>query len=400
MHRKIERMIWILIVIVVLIALKAIWIAVALRNVGSFETEKKDLLRRRGYLIGKIITEPKKLLDRMPSAVGPQFQGEWAMYSCSMLSASLVHMAQLYPETRADAVVQIDTLIKTVMSRELRAYDRNRWGEDPLMTLDGDNSHVSYLSHLAWMIAGYKHVGGDGRYDELYHSLCETMNRRLLASPAMNLQTYPGEYVYIPDMLVAIVALKLYSQQYGGKYDSTVRKWLDNMKKNSLGESSGLISSMTLYDREGPNYVMEKGSYTALSCYYLTFIDEEFARDQYEKFKALHIKKNPVTGFKEYSYKSPFFTFDIDAGAIILGLSPTGTAFGIGPCTYFQDWTLRRKLLRTAELAGTTVFWHGKSHYLLADIALVGEAITLAMRTATPWNQPEESFSKHELGKI
>ena len=114
----------------------------------------------------------------MPAAVGPQFQGEWALYSCSMLSASLVNLAKIYPETKADAVVQIDTLIKIVMSRELRAYDRERWYEDPLMTLEGDNSHVSYLSHLAWMIAGYKHIGGDGRYDELYHSLCETMNRR------------------------------------------------------------------------------------------------------------------------------------------------------------------------------------------------------------------------------
>ena len=37
-------------------------------------------------------------------------------------------------------------------------------------------------------------------------------------------------------------------------------------------------------------------------------------------------------------------------------------------------------------MAGTSVTCKGKTHYLLADIALVGEAITLAMRTAVPWN--------------
>lgn len=376
---------WLLGILLALIAIKCIWTAINMRNIGSFETEKDDILRRRNYLIEKIVTSPQELMSRMPSAVGEQFQGEWALYSCSMLSASLVNIAHLYPETKDESMAAIDSLIKIVMSPELRKYDRVRWSEDPLETLDGDNSHVSYLSHLGWMIEGYKHLGGDGRYDQLYHSLCSTMNRRLLASPGLNLQTYPGEYVYIPDMLVAIVALKLYSEQYGGKYNSTVQKWLDNMKKNHLAEDSGLMVSMVINDNDGPNYEIVKGSYTALSCYYLTFIDEEFARDQYERFKTLFLKKRPIAGFKEYAYRSPALAMDIDAGIIIFGLSPTGTAFGIGPVTYFGDTAIRKQFLRTAEMAGTTIRGNAKSHYLLADIALVGEAITLAMRTATIW---------------
>lgn len=35
---------------------------------------------------------------------------------------------------------------------------------------------------------------------------------------------------------------------------------------------------------------------------------------------------------------------------------------------------------------GTSYRRKGKSHYLLADVALVGEAIMLAMRTAVEWN--------------
>lgn len=66
---------------------------------------------------------------------------------------------------------------------------------------------------------------------------------------------------------------------------------------------------------------------------------------------------------------------------------PVSIAFAVGSVTYYEDWALRKKLLKTGELAGT--IWHrkGKSHYLLADVALVGEAIMLAMRTAVEWGQ-------------
>ena len=77
--------------------------------------------------------------------------------------------------------------------------------------------------------------------------------------------------------------------------------------------------------------------------------------------------------------------FDIDAGPILLNLSPTGTAFGIGPATFFKDRDVRNSFLRTAELAGFTVVRDNRRHYLLANVALVGEAITLAMRTAVKW---------------
>lgn len=377
-----KTMLWILGVLLALIAAKAIWVKNATRHIGSFNEEKSELLRRRNYVMGKVITKPQTLIDRMPAAIGEQFQGEWALYSCSMLSASLVNLSKLYSETKEESIAAVDSLIKIVMSPELRKYDRVRWGEDPLMTLDGEKSHISYLSHLAWMIAGYKQIGGSNKYDDLFHELCSTMNRRLLSSPNMNLETYPGEYVYIPDMLVAIVALNLYSRQYGGKYSSTVRKWLDNIQAKHLDEN-GMIASVVLYDYDEPHCIAVKGSYTALSCYYLTFIDEAFAKEQYEKFKTHFLKNRPLTGYKEYSYKSPLLAFDIDAGVILFGLSPSGTAFGIGPVTYFGDTDLRKEILRSAEIVGTTITFGSKSHYFLANMALVGEAIVLAMRTHT-----------------
>ena len=72
---------------------------------------------------------------------------------------------------------------------------------------------------------------------------------------------------------------------------------------------------------------------------------------------------------------------DMDAGPIIFNLSTSGTAFAIGCATNLEDKRFRKKLLRTAEIVGSTIYWKGKSHYLVAGPILVGEAITLAMRT-------------------
>lgn len=362
-----------------LIIFKIVWVAWSCWGNGSFEDEKTELLQRRNYLVEMIMVEPRRLLKEMPSDIGPQFQGEWALYSCSMLTEALTNMADLYPETKDDALATIDSLIQIVKSPELRLYDKIRWREDPLESLDSNVSHISYLSHLAWMIGNYRRIGGNHGYDRLHDSICESMNRRILQSPILNLPTYPDEPVYVPDMLVAIVALSDYAKLNSGTYSSTANKWVDRAKSEWLDDKTGLLASFL--DNSGTVDTQIKGSYSALNCYYLTKIDSTFARNQYEKLKT-HFKQNlPASGIKEYHDRSCWLGMDIDAGPIIFNLSPSGTAFAIGSATYFGDNDFRNDLLKTAEIAGHTIKWGNSRHYLLADIALVGEAITLAMRT-------------------
>lgn len=371
--------------ILMIVIAKMVWVAIMTMNTGSFETERTDILKRRNYLLEKVVTAPEDLVNAMPSAVGKHFQGEWAIYSTSMLSAALVNIAKLYPETREEAAEKIDSLIKITMSPELREYDASSWGEDPLESLGGDRSHISYISLLAWIISGYKTVGGDGKYDALFDSLCETMARRIKASPDLNLQTFPRTYIYVPDMLVAIVALANYAKQNGGKYQDVVELWLANMKANHMDTKTGLIKSLV---PDGETWIGEQavlGSYSALSVYYLTYVDEDFAREQYALLKKTFLKTRPFTGFRELAKGSKGPILLMDSGPVIFGLSPTSTAFGIGGATYFKDEELRKRFLRTGEVAGFSVSSKHSRHYLLADYVPVGEAITLAMRTAVSW---------------
>lgn len=378
-------LITILAILFLIIVAKAIWVATMTRNHGSFESEKKEIIQRRNYLIEKVIATPQGLIDEMPSAIGAHYQGEWAIYSTSMLSTALVNTAILYSETREEAVTAIDSLIRITMSPELRWYDASIWGEDPLETLKGNKSHISYISLLAWMISGYKTIGGDDRYDSLFDSLCEAMARRLKGSQNYNVTTFPGSTVFIPDVLVAIVALSNYARLNGGKYRDVVDSWLANMKANHMDPKTGLIASvLTDSQRKGKGRAL-MGSYTALSVYYLTFVDEEFAGEQYELLKKSFFKKGVFTGIREKIKGAKGGYYMLDSGPVLFGLSPSGTAFAIGGATYFEDTETRKQFLRTGEWAGFTVSGKDSRHYLLANIALVGEAITLAMRTAVPW---------------
>ena len=382
--RKGNKFGWIVtvaVLVIFLVSLKIIGVSWESSRQGTPEMEKNEMLARRNYLLGKLLVTPEEVLNEMPSAIGVQFQGEWALYSCSMLSAALVDMYKLYPETRQENLQYVDSLIGIVMSPELSYYDYLRWGEDSLESLDGDEIHISYLSHLAWMMCGYKQLGGDSKYDKLLSDLCRTMNRRILNSDCMNLPTYPGESIYIPDMLVAIVALNKYAELNNGKYRSTVRKWISRATEEWLDEKTGLLVSFLQEDGTQYGDVPVKGSYSALNCYYLTFIDPQFAKEQYDTLKSLFWKEGIIAGLKEYHDRRCYLGVDIDAGPILFELSPSGTAFMTGAATYFHDSAIRKDILRTAEIAGHSVRHNGKQHYLLANVALVGESIMLAMRT-------------------
>ena len=383
--KAIKRMVIICLIVAALITIKVIWVVSATIRYGSFEGERKEIVHRANYLTSMVCTTPQDLLNEMPSGIGEQFQGEWALYTCSMTSAALANIAILYPQNKELSIKFIGQIIDLAMSEEIREYDRLRWREDPMDGIYGNLSHISYYSHLAWMISRYKQIGGDGKYDGLYHSLCKAMNRRIRQSKSLNLPTYPGEYIYIPDMLVAIVALANYSSQYEGKYSTTVNMWMERAKKEWIDKETGLVASfLEVYNDSVQIVLPVKGSYSALNCYYLSLVDPEFAKEQFDCLMKNFKQTFPFAGLKEYHDRTCLFGMDIDAGPIIFNLSPSGTAFTIGCATSLDDKEFRNKLLKTAELGGSTVTWFGKSHYLLANLALVGEAIVLAMRTSAP----------------
>lgn len=183
--------------------------------------------------------------------------------------------------------------------------------------------------------------------------------------------------------MFCLLALKDYSKLHNGRFADTIALWLQIAKKNWIDKKTGLLYS--LYFRNQA-HGRTSGAYAGLNCSGLVLLDEEFGKEQFQIMK--HIlgvqfgdESNPYIGINEYLNSSSKISFDIDAGPIIYGLSPTGIAFSMGAATYLDDYTFRKGLLRTAELGGHTVKSKDARHYKLAEIMLTGEAITLGMRT-------------------
>ncbi len=51
------------IIVVALILVKVIWVSWSCHGTGTFESEKTELLQRRNHLVGKIMTQPLKLIE-------------------------------------------------------------------------------------------------------------------------------------------------------------------------------------------------------------------------------------------------------------------------------------------------------------------------------------------------
>ena len=354
----------------------------------DWEAEKEDILERANWLCKNIITDPEALVNKAPAMIGREYQGEWAIYCCSMLTHALTNICHLYPDKKEGCPELIAKMIEIVNTPTIREYDTMQWKEDAMDTLDGPKSHMTYLSILAWMISNYKMAGGDGRYDNLFHTLCETLVRRMHESKYdLNLLSFPRKQIWLPDMLVTLVALRNYSNMYDGKYADTIDAWIKNARAKWIHKSTGLLAGMLPGESRYQKGITVRGSHTALNCSYLSLVDEDFAREQYIKMckilrKEELIMGKDICGVKEFLKKSPNFQMAPgDAGLIVKGISAGGTAFAIGAATYLDDWEFRYKMLRTAEMVSGTKKEKGMRHYKMADMFMVGEATVLAMRT-------------------
>ena len=374
----------ILLLLLALVISRIVSILIEWRKYSSHKLDKEDIVKRATFLVERVIVYPcSKLIERMPKFIGRQFQGEWAIYTTTMTSLALANIGIRYPEWMELNARLINELIGITLSPSLTQYDYDAWDSHPIMDIDKKEGHLSYLSLLALMISAYKRLSNDTKWDWLYDTICGGLAKRIKASNIANIETYPDGKIYIPDNLAAIAALSNYAKDHNGKYQDVVDRWLIVMRHQLIDSETGLIVSSI--NKNGEEYSPVLGSYSALSIYYLTFVDKELARDQYEKFKKVFFKKGLISGIKENPDGSNRSFFTIDSGPVIFGLSPTGTAFGIGAATYFNDEETRNALLRTGELAGFTIPGR-RRHYLLSEWFLVGEAITLAMRTAIDWN--------------
>lgn len=63
-----------------------------IRTASSWNEEKDDILERANWLCRKIIVDdPEKLIQKMPAQIGREYQGQWAIYCCSISLIQIQH---------------------------------------------------------------------------------------------------------------------------------------------------------------------------------------------------------------------------------------------------------------------------------------------------------------------
>lgn len=350
---------------------------IPIRMAAAWDEEKQEILSRSNWIYEQLDTSPEQFLKKYPTFIGSMYAGQWAIYTCSMYVAALSDIARIYPEQKETSLTRMVRAIEMALSPALRRFDSDDWKEDPLDGVAGNKGHLTYLTTIGWMIGEYRLSGGNNDYDDIYHKVCDGINQRMLKSKDMNVVSFRNNIVFISDMVLACLVLQQHDKLFGIQYKETVSKWMQKAKEELIHKPTGLLVAEKK-NRWSPRV---RGSYTALTNYFLTRMDDkDFAKDQYERMKKVFLRDKPHTGIKEYQRQSEGFKFDPNAGPMLYGLSTSGTAIAIGTATYFEDWEFRNGMLQTAEMAQTTKSGN-TCHYRLAEIAPVGEAFVLAMRT-------------------
>ncbi len=63
--------------------------------------ERKDIIGRANWLLKEVLVkDPEQLIRKMPEIIGRQFQGEWAIYACSMTAFALCNIIKLFTDTK------------------------------------------------------------------------------------------------------------------------------------------------------------------------------------------------------------------------------------------------------------------------------------------------------------
>ncbi|MGC4118287.1 MAG: hypothetical protein QM765_27790 [Myxococcales bacterium] len=369
-----------------LVLVKALWFF-TFRTDGArllAGEERTDLMARRAYLVHRLLQE--KTDAQGMKTPGGIFSGEWFVGSLSMTAAACTNLAFLYPDTRAQAVAEIDQLVVRALEPAAREFDKGMWrGEDALDSLAGPNGHIGYLGHVALMLDERRLLAGPGAADphgELGGRIVEALARRMAASPSSHLETYPDE-VYAMDNAVVAAAIALHDLGTGEDHRAVLDRWIGTTRAGLLDPETGLVSFSL--GKDGRPNQRSRGSGVCWNSFFLPFVDQAFAAGQFDRIRE-HLVDRPlgIVGAREVRRGSSFVG-DVDSGPVLLGLSPSGTGFCLAGARHAGDARLLGELLDTAELAGFTWQWNGERRYLLAPF--VGDAIVLAMKTAVLWDR-------------
>jgi hypothetical protein len=308
---------------------------------------------------------------------------EWDFMGRSYLVWSLANMALRDPASKPLYLRTMDQIIDETLRLEkqegmyffLMPYAK----EGPYVM---QPPHSLFLDgEIALMLASRRVVEEKPEYKPLLTERVNAIVARFQKSPRMLLESYPDE-CWMFDHCVALDAIKIADYLDGADHSKLIRDWIAMAKQKLVDPKSGLlISSFTTH---GAPLAGPEGSSIWMVAHSLQLLDEDFARDQYQRARK---GLGAVTLGFGYAHEWPESwkgEANIDSGPIIpvfdISAGSSGMAF-IGASSFGDDKFLA-SLAATLDFAGFPSRKGGRLKYCASN--QVGDAALLYAATLGP----------------
>ncbi len=278
---------------------------------------------------------------------------EWDFMARTYLVWSLANVGLREPSTKSQCLQAMDGIIYETLRLEkeksmyffLMPYAKARdyvVKPERSLFLDGE---------IAMMLASRRILEEKPEYQAELSSRVDVITDGLRKSPHLALESYPNE-CWTYDHTVALAAIRIADYLDGTDHAALLRDWVAHAKKDLVHAKTGLLISA--YQTDDTALIGPEGSTLWMVAHCLQLIDEDFARDQYDRTRSeMGATSLGFSYAREWpdSWKGPP---DIDSGPIIpffeISAGSSGIAF-IG-ASAFGDEKFLASLNATIDFAG------------------------------------------------
>lgn len=312
---------------------------------------------------------------------------EWDFMGRSFLVWSLGEMSLRDPARKAECLAVMDQIILETLKLEteqgfqffLMPYAKSA----PFVAQPAHSLFVD--SEIALMLGVRRLLEERPDFKPLLTARVNGMVERIRRSPAGVVESYPNE-CWLFDHAVALASIRLADHLDQSEHSDFSNQWIAGAKTRLIHPTTGLlVSSVTTQGQalDGP-----EGSSIWMVAHCLRLVDEEFARDQYQRARReLGVTHAGFAWSREWP-KSWATHADVDSGAVVpfLDASAGGSGMAFIGAASFHDTRFLRQLWTSVEFAGFPRRHDGQLSFCASNA--VGDAVMMYAAVLGPaWDR-------------
>lgn len=315
-----------------------------------------------------------------------RFDGEWLMSMYTMAAIGFGQIALEHPDSREANLLRMESCLDAMLEKRVRVFDSTAWTTDAIESLSAppnssiDRGHVAYLGSAGVALALHRLLEPTSRFAAEEEAITRALARRIEASPAGFVETYPGE-IYPADNASALAALALHAHATKTPASPAFTRGLEALEQRGIDRSTGLV--FHALDKDALPRDGTRASATALAAYFLTFAHAPTSRALFRSLEKSQFRT--VLGFggmmeyppgKEPAEKA---RGGFDSGPVLIGFGVAASGFALGLGRAHGQRDMFTSLYATAHLFGVPLDEDGARNYVAGGA--LGDAILFAMLT-------------------